>query len=51
MYFKYEMNRLMALKILKARKGKEKTMDKKKYLCDYVNTQFDIKGTCVEVIY
>lgn len=51
MFFKYEMNKTLALEILNTRKGKMKNIDKQKYLCDFVNTQLGLKGICIEVIY
>ena len=43
----YKMSKTMAENILRENKGKG---NPQKALCDFVNTQFGIKGYCVRVI-
>ena len=50
-YFKYKMTKEMANAYLNARKGEEKKKHPQEYLCQIVNDNFGVKGTCVEVIY
>ena len=46
----YKMPAEMAKIILKERKGNDARMDPQKYLCNYVNEQYGLKGNCVNVI-
>ena len=46
----YKMPKEMAKVLLKERKGAECNMTPQKYLCDYVNTQYNLKGTCIKVL-
>lgn len=45
----YRMTKTLAREILKARKGADQNMHPQKYLCQYVNNNFGIKGNCVLV--
>lgn len=46
----YEMSREFAREILKTRKGNELNIPPQKFLCDYVNRTFGVKGNVVHVI-
>ena len=48
MNFEYKMPVEMIKSILKTRKDKKGS--NQKYLCDYVNSSFGIKGNCIKVI-
>lgn len=47
----YKMPEAFAKQLLKKRKDDESKTRPQEYLCNYVNEQFGIKGTCVKVIY
>lgn len=46
--FEYKMSEEMAKNYLKENKGKKNVQE---YLCNIVNTQFGIKGTCVRILF
>ena len=48
----YKMSKVMADEIIKAAKGKSGKLPKPAHeiLCDYVNTQCGLKGSCVKVL-
>jgi hypothetical protein len=48
---KYKMSEAMADAYLKGRKGEDKKKNAQEFLCNLVNTQFGIKGNCVEVLF
>ena len=49
--FEYKMTKTMADALLKERKGSEELkMHPQAYLCQVVNEQFGVKGTCIHVI-
>lgn len=50
-YFEYKMNKDMANAYLNARKGEDKKKRPQEYLCQIVNDNFGIKGTCIKVLY
>ena len=45
--FEYKMPKAMATIILKADKSNKTHQE---ILCDYINTQYNLKGTCTKVI-
>lgn len=47
--FEYKMSKEMANAYLKDRKGEERKKHPQKYLCEVVNNEFDIMGTCTRV--
>lgn len=47
----YKMPEAFAKQLLKKRKDDENKIRPQEYLCNYVNEQLGIKGTCVKVIY
>ena len=47
----YKMPEAFAKHLLKKRKDDESKTRPQEYLCNYVNEQLGIKGTCVKVIY
>ena len=47
----YKMTKEMADAYLKSRKGDDKKKHQQEYLCEVVNTEFGIKGTCVKVLF
>ena len=49
-YIEYQMPTAMAQAILDERTGAEAKKDPQKYLCDYVNTQYNLLGYCVRVV-
>lgn len=46
----YEMSKEYARELLKTRKGQELNIPPQKFLCDYVDSTFGLKGKCVHVI-
>ena len=46
----YKMPEAFAKNLLKSRKGTDAKLTPKEYLCNYVNEQCDVRGTCVKVI-
>lgn len=50
-YFEYKMTKEMANAYLNARKGEEKKKHPQEYLCQIVNDNFGIKGTCTRVLF
>lgn len=46
----YKMSKTCADNLLKLRKGEEKKFPVQKFLCDYVNLVYGVKGNCVKVI-
>ena len=50
-YFKYKMTKEMSDAYLKGRKGTDKNKQPQEYLCDVVNSEFGIKGTCTRVLF
>lgn len=49
--FEYKMSKEMANAYLNARKGEEKKKHPQEYLCQIVNNEFGIKGTCTRVLF
>ena len=49
--FEYKMSKEMANAYLNARKGEEKKKHPQEYLCQIVNDNFGIKGTCTRVLF
>ena len=49
--FEYKMTKEMANAYLNARKGEEKKKHPQEYLCQIVNNEFGIKGTCIRVLF
>ena len=49
--FEYKMSKEMANAYLNARKGEEKKKHPQEYLCQVVNNEFGIKGTCTKVLF
>ena len=49
-YIEYQMPTAMAQAILDERTGAEANKDPQKYLCDFVNTQYNLLGYCVRVV-
>ena len=49
-YIEYQMPTAMAQAILDERTDAEAKKDPQKYLCDYVNTQYNLLGYCVRVV-
>jgi hypothetical protein len=52
MFFKYKMEKGLALSILKdaKKKGSPNNKDNQKYLCEYVNHNFGLLRPCSEII-
>lgn len=50
-YCEYVMSREAAEAILADRNKSEEKMDPQKYLCDYVNSQYNLLGYCICVKY
>lgn len=48
--FKYKMSKAMADAYLKSRSGDEKNKHPQEYLCMVVNSEFGVKGNCIQVI-
>lgn len=46
-YIEYKMSKTLADSLLKKQKNKKRPQE---VLCDYVNTQLNLKGECVKVI-
>ena len=49
--FEYKMTKEMADAYLKARKGDDKKKRPQEYLCQVVNSNFGVKGTCTKVLF
>ena len=49
--FEYKMTKEMADAYLKGRKGTDKNKHPQEYLCNVVNSEFGIKGTCTRVLF
>ena len=49
--FEYKMSKELGSSLLKDRKGEDKKKHPQEYLCQIVNEQFGIKGTCTKVLY
>lgn len=49
--FEYKMTKEMANAYLNTRKGEEKKKHPQEYLCQVVNNEFGIKGTCTKVLF
>ena len=49
--FEYKMSKEMANVYLKDRKGEERKKHPQKYLCEIINNEFGIMGTCTRVTY
>lgn len=49
MNYTYQMSVACAKLILKNRKGDELKKANQEYLCQYVNEQYGLLGTCIEV--
>lgn len=49
--FEYKMSKEMANAYLKDRKGEERKKHPQKYLCEIVNNEFGMMGTCTRVTY
>lgn len=48
-YYKFVMPKKMADCYLKSREGKERNIPWREYLAKIVNTEFGLRGTCVEL--
>ena len=48
--FEYKMTTRLYEEYLKGRKGKNKNLDPQTYLCQIINEEYGIKGTCVKVL-
>ena len=48
--FEYKMTTRLYEEYLKGRKGKNKNLDPQTYLCQIINEEYGIKGTCVRVL-
>ena len=48
--FEYKMPEELAKTILKQRKKEQSKVEPQAYLCNYVNSQCGMMGTCVSVI-
>lgn len=48
--YKYKMSRECFKSILGSRKDKEKNMNPYVYAKNYINDEYGLKGTCVEVV-
>jgi hypothetical protein len=46
----YKMSKTCADNLLKMRKGEEKTWPAQKFLCEYVNLVYGVRGHCTHVI-
>ena len=49
--FEYKMSKEMANTYLKDRKGEERKKHPQKYLCEIINNEFGMMGTCTRVTY
>ena len=49
--FEYKMTKEMADAYLNSRKGDDKKKRPQEYLCQIVNNEFGIKGTCTRVLF
>jgi hypothetical protein len=49
--FEFKMTKEMAKSYLKMRKGDDKKKTPQEYLCQVVNNEFGIKGTCTRVLW
>lgn len=49
-FFEYKMTQDMANAYLKLRKGEDKKKHPQEFLCQVVNNEFGIKGTCTKVL-
>lgn len=49
-YIEYQMPTAMAQSILDDRTGADAKKDPQKYLCDFVNEQYNLLGYCVRVV-
>ena len=49
-YIEYQMPTAMAQAILDDRSGADAKKDPQKYLCDFVNEQYNLLGYCVRVV-
>ena len=49
--FEYKMTKEMANAYLNSRKGDDKKKRPQEYLCQIVNNEFGIKGTCTRVLF
>lgn len=49
-YIEYQMPTAMAQAILDDRTGADAKKDPQKYLCDFVNEQYNLLGYCVRVV-
>lgn len=48
--YKYKMSKACFDSIIGTRQGKEKNMNPYVYAVDYINNEYGLKGTCVEVV-
>ena len=48
--FEYQMDKKMFDSIVKSRKGEDKKINPFKYVVDYINESYGIKGNCIKVI-
>ena len=48
--YTYKMPETMAKEYLANRRGEEAKIHPSQYLCDVVNSNFGVKGQCIEVI-
>ena len=49
--FEYKMTKEMANAYLNSRKGDDKKKRPQEYLCQIVNNEFGVKGTCTRVLF
>ena len=49
--FEYKMTKEMVNAYLNSRKGDDKKKRPQEYLCQIVNNEFGIKGTCTRVLF
>ena len=50
-YFEYKMTKEMANAYLNSRKSDDKKKHPQEYLCQIVNNEFGVKGTCTRVLF
>ena len=48
--YKYKMSKACFESIMNTRQGKEKSMNPYIYAADYINKEYGLKGTCIEVV-
>ena len=50
-FFEFKMTKEMANTYLNSRKGDDKKKRPQEYLCQVVNNEFGMKGTCTRVLF